>query len=189
MENENQKHEENIPEKKPGFLKETFRTIVITLAIVLPIRYFIAQPFIVSGASMDPTFANGQYLIVDQISYRFEEPKRDDVIIFKYPNDTSKYYIKRIIGLPGETIEIKGTTVTIHKGDKSFDLIEPYIQNNIPGNFLTTLKDDEYFVLGDNRPASSDSRYWGPLNRKYIIGRPFVRLLPFEKIDMFPGRI
>src|SRR3989344_4971247 len=99
--------------KMREFIKETLRLFLSVLLIVLPIRFFIAQPFIVSGASMVPTFHDGEYLIVDQISYRFEEPERGEVIIFKYPNDTSKYYIKRIIGLPGENIKVIGSEVTI----------------------------------------------------------------------------
>ena len=88
--------------KKSDFIWETVKFAIFALVIVLPIRIYIAQPFIVSGSSMDPTFDNGHYLIVDQLSYRFEKPKRGEVIIFKYPNDPSKFFIKRIIGLPGE---------------------------------------------------------------------------------------
>ncbi len=83
------------------------------LSLFFPIRLFVAQPFIVSGASMDPTFETGEYLIVDQLSYHFDDPVRGQVVIFKYPKDESKYFIKRVIGLPGETVQIEGTDVTI----------------------------------------------------------------------------
>ena len=181
-------NEISVPEKKENFWVETIRFVALAILIVFPIRYFIAQPFIVSGSSMDPTFIDGEYLIVDQVSYRFEEPRRGDVIIFKYPLDPRKYYIKRVIGLPGETLTMKGEKLTITKTDgKKIDWPEPYVKNTIPQNFTSTLTDSEYFVMGDNRPASSDSRIWGPLDRKFIIGRPAVRLLPVTKLGVFPG--
>ncbi len=181
-------------EKKESFFKEIIKFILLAAIIVLPIRFFVAQPFVVSGGSMDPTFANGQYIIVDQISYRFENPKRGDVIIFRYPLDTKKFFIKRIIGLPSETIEIRGgkVLVTDKEGKKSLSLEEPYIYApnstiSIGSHNTITLKDDEYFVMGDNRTESSDSRIWGPLKRSLIIGRPFIRLFPITKINFLPG--
>lgn len=180
-------------QKKENFLKEIVKFTLIALAIVIPIRAYIAQPFIVSGASMDPTFATGQYLIVDQLSYHFEDPKRDEVIIFKYPRDPETYFIKRIIGLPGETVSMDGGKVTIVNKDnpKGFLLNESaYItrDHRTSDTFTITLGPTEYFVMGDNRPQSSDSRSWGPLESKFIVGKPFVRLLPFSKISLFPGR-
>ena len=183
--------EKIVPPKKSSFFKDTAIFAIIALAIILPIRFFIAQPFIVDGSSMDPTFATNQYLIVDEISYRFEPVSRGDVIIFKYPNDTSKYFIKRVIGLPGETVQIEGTKVTIKNktNPQGFTLTENYVA---PANFtadhtLTTLSASQYFVMGDNRGASFDSRAWGPLDKKYLIGRPFMRLFPLDKIGLFPG--
>ncbi len=174
--------------KKENFWYDTIKFVVISALIVLPIRMFIAEPFIVSGSSMDPTFENGQYLIVDKLSYRFDEPKRGDVIIFKYPLDPSKYYIKRIIGLPGETVTMAETKISIKETDgKKIDWPEPYIVYSIPQDFSKTLPDGQYFVLGDNRPASSDSRIWGTLPRKNIVGRPLLRLLPIGKIGILPG--
>jgi signal peptidase I len=153
---------------------------------------YIAQPFIVSGPSMDPTFNTGQYLIVDQISYRFEDPKRNEVIVFKYPRDPKTFYIKRIIGLPGETVHIDKGIVTIinDQNPDGFVLADGYISNNHKTNetFQTILESDEYFVMGDNRAESSDSRLWGALKEEYIVGRPFLRLLPFSKIEIFPGK-
>jgi len=176
-------------ERKKGGFGETVRFIIVSLVIVFGVRYFIAQPFIVSGESMVPTFENGEYLIVDELSYRFREPARDDVIIMRYPLDPKKYFIKRIIGLPGETLAFDGTqiTVTTARDKNPIVLDEPFIQNQKDTYLTVLLKEDEYFVLGDNRPASSDSRVWGPLPRKDIIGSPIVRLFPLTRIDWRPG--
>ena len=106
----NQENEENTAWKT---VREWVQVIVIALVISLPIRFFIAEPFVVQGASMDPTFSTGQFLIIDRLSYRFESPSRGDVIVFEYPNDPKTFYIKRIIGLPGETVDIKDGKVTV----------------------------------------------------------------------------
>lgn len=168
---------------------EIIKFVLISLAIVIPIRMFIAEPFIVSGSSMVPTFIDKDYLIVDKISYILGSPHRDDVIVFKYPDDPSKYFIKRIIGLPGETIDIKGNQITIfndaHKDGLVLD--QPFIKNQGGEDRHVTLQKDEYYVLGDNRPASSDSRYWGPLNEKFMVGRVLLRLLPLGDIAIHPG--
>ena len=170
---------------------EWAQVIVIALVISLPIRFFIAEPFIVNGASMDPTFNTGQFLIVDRLTYRFEEPKRGDVIVFEYPNNPKIYYIKRIIGLPGETVtmnngKIKITDILHPEGIR---IDEPYISANHSSkdNLKIKLGQTEYFVLGDNRLQSSDSRVWGPLPRDLIVGRPIARLLPIWKLSVFPG--
>jgi len=170
-------------------LIELLQFAFIALLIVLPVRWFVAQPFIVSGASMENTFHTDEYLIIDQVSYKFEEPERGDVVVFRYPVDPSKYFIKRIIGLPGDTIDIQGDVVTITKKDGTeLVLDEPYIKSMAENTSLTeTLGDREYFVMGDNRDASSDSRVWGVLNKEKIIGRAFLRLLPFSKAEVFPG--
>ncbi len=179
-------------QNKENSLKEIIKFTIIALAIVIPIRAYIAQPFIVSGPSMDPTFSSGQYLIVDQVSYDFIKPKRDEVIVFKYPKDISTYFIKRIIGLPGESVYMDGGVITIKNNDNpnGFRLDEPYITNEhkTSDTFEVTLGPKEYFVMGDNRPQSSDSRTWGPLDSNLIVGRPILRLLPFSKISLFPGR-
>lgn len=178
--------------RKDGFWAEIIRFSVIALIVVIPIRIFIAQPFIVSGASMDPTFANGQYLIVDQVTYRFEEPERGDVIIFRYPRDPSKFYIKRIIALPGETITIDGNTIAITNEEHpdGFELNELYVEAMRPEADITeTLGEEEYFVMGDNRDFSSDSRIWGVLPRDLIVGRAYLRLLPTEALGVLPGKV
>ncbi len=178
------------PKKEESFFREIIKFALIALFIVLPIRLVVAQPYIISGSSMDPTFAHGQYIIVDELTYKLEDPKRGDVIIFTYPQDESKSFIKRIIGMPGETVEIHGQTVTIKNKENAsgFVLDEPYV-TKLGNNDLIVpeLKENEYFVMGDNRPASYDSRFWGPLTKDHIIGRPLVRLLPVNKISLFPG--
>jgi signal peptidase I len=177
-------------EQRENFFTELLKFALIAVIIVLPMRLFVAQPFIVSGASMEPTFDNGEYLIVDELSYRFEEPERGDVIIFKYPRDESQFFIKRVIGLPGETVTITDTSVTITKTDgEETSLEEPYVHNLGNGRSISViLEEGEYFVMGDNRPESSDSRYWGVLPKENIVGRAFLRLLPIQTISILPGK-
>lgn len=176
--------------KEPHPLAEIIQFALIALIIVVPVRWFIAQPFIVSGASMESTFHSGEYLIVDQISYRFEEPEAGDVVIFRYPRNPSTFFIKRIIGVPGDTVSIDGNVVTItnEKHPNGYVLTESYVDAMTPNTFLTEeLGEREYFVMGDNRDKSSDSRAWGVLQRENIIGRAFLRLFPFTQLDIFPG--
>lgn len=178
------------PESREGMISEIIRFSLIALLIVLPIRLFIAQPFIVSGASMETTFTTGQYLIVDQLSYHFEEPARGDVIVFRYPKDPSKFFIKRIIGIPGDTISIDGSDVRLSNTEHPDGVLldESYVLSMKPSSTITeTLGNDEYFVMGDNRDASSDSRAWGVLPRSNIVGRTFLRLFPVTKVEVFPG--
>jgi len=175
--------------RNESFFSEMLRFALITLAIVLPIRFFVAEPFIVSGASMEPTFETGDYLIVDQLSYRFESPKRGEVIIFRYPQNPSKYFIKRIVGLPGETVIIKDGAATIKNTEhpNGFIFNQSFLSFTDSSNGSYTLSNDDYFVMGDNRPASSDSRSWGALPKENIVGRAFVRLFPPSEIGIFPG--
>jgi len=173
-------------ENKENFIIETFKFSLIAILIVLPFRIFIAQPFLVNGASMSPNFETGNYLIVDQFSYNFIKPTRGEIIVFRYPNNPKTFFIKRIVGLPGETIKIEGQKVFITNKNNSFELSENYIQNIGNNNLEISLENDEYFVMGDNRPASSDSRIWGPLSEEFIVGRAFLRLFPFNKISIFP---
>jgi len=180
-----------IEKKKPNFLSDIITFSIIAILIVAPIRLFIAQPFIVSGASMEPTFKTGEYLIIDQLSYSFDAPKRGEVIIFRYPNEPSKFFIKRVIGLPNETVELHGKEIVIKNSEHPSGIIldEPYLEegNRNVTNMTTTLRDNEYFVLGDNRRASSDSRIWGPLAEDFIVGRAFVRLFPITESSLLPG--
>lgn len=169
-----------------SFFWEIVKIVIIALLIVVPIRYFVFQPFIVKGQSMMPTFENNDYLIVDEISYRFREPQRGEVVVFKYPQNPSTRYIKRIIGLPGETVEIKENRVIISGQvlDESSYLSEGNFTQD-KGFRKITLMENEYFVLGDNRFHSSDSRLWGPLPREDIIGRVFLRAWPFAALAKF----
>jgi signal peptidase I len=168
---------------------ELVRFALIALVIVIPIRVFVAEPFIVSGSSMVPTFENGDYLIIDKVSYMLGSPKRDDVVVFRYPGDTSKFFIKRIIGLPNETVDIKGNEVTITNGEnkEGFKLEQPFVKNISNNDTHFELKNDEYFVMGDNRSASSDSRYWGAVEKDLLTGKALLRLLPVNKVDFWPG--
>jgi signal peptidase I len=141
---------------------------------------------------MDTTFASGQYLIVDQVTYNFETPSRGDVIVFRYPRDPSKFFIKRIIGLPGDTLEIENAEVTIvnEASPNGFTIDEPYIQEMSPSSPMTeVLGEREYFVMGDNRNKSSDSRSWGVLQEERIVGKAFLRLFPPSKFDHLPGGV
>jgi signal peptidase I len=176
-------------EKSENFFTELLKFALVAVIIVVPVRLFVAQPFIVSGASMEPTFDNGQYLIVDELSYRLENPQRGDVIIFRYPKDPSQFFIKRVIGLPGETVQIQNGNVYITKTDgQKIELNESYVVNKGNGSDMSvTLPSDQYFVMGDNRPESSDSRSWGLLPRQNIVGRAFLRLLPVQNANIFPG--
>ena len=176
-----------------GVVDDVVKFALIALIVVVPIRWFVAQPFIVRGASMEPTFENGEYLIVDQLTYRFEKPERGDVIIMRYPKDTSVFFIKRIIGLPGETVELQGKNIIIQRGDGQSPLVlkESFISpTRIRDEYgVYPLSPDEYFVMGDNRSESSDSRSWGPLPKEDVVGRALVRLFPPARINVFPGTV
>ena len=175
-----------------GFLRETFeivKILLISLAIVVPIRYFIVQPFIVRGASMEPNFYDGQYLIIDEATYNFRNPERGEVIVFRYPRDPSQFFIKRIIGLPGERVQISNGRVHIFNdaSPEGILLDETYL---MPKNHPTypdeekMLTSSEYFLMGDNRDFSSDSRIWGPLNARFIIGRTLFRAWPLDRFGL-----
>jgi len=166
-----------------GFVWETAKIVIISLLIIIPIRYFVVQPFFVRGESMAPSFNDGEYLVIDELSYRFGEPKRGDVIVFRFPENPSQFYIKRIIGLPEETVVLKAGVVMIINQDEpiGFELSEPYLVESTPGQLEIKLDPNEYYVLGDNRDSSSDSRRWGPLPRHLIIGRAWLRAWPVNR--------
>ena len=171
---------------------DLIKIMVISAIIVIPIRYFLFQPFFVKGASMEPNFKDGEYLIIDEITYRFHEPERGDVIVFKYPNDPKQYYIKRIIGLPGEAVEIKDGDVYIYdKGGERTLLMENYLPDYDVTNLMNlgkttfNLEEGRYFVMGDNRVQSSDSRSWGDLKKDFIVGRVVLRAYPFSRAGLF----
>ena len=179
-----------------NFLKSFFvfswdliKVAVIALVLAGLVRYFLVQPFFVEGASMEPNFLNGQYLLIDEASYYFKEVKRGEVVVFHYPLDSSKYYIKRVIGVPGETIEIKKGKVAIYNDDnpEGFFIDESYLPRDgiTNGDIKKKLARNEYFVLGDNRPASSDSRQWGTLPKNDIVGRVWIRAWPINEATIF----
>ncbi|PSO44779.1 MAG: signal peptidase I [Parcubacteria group bacterium SW_4_49_11] len=193
------KNELTSKEKSYLILKETLRFIrfVLILAIVFwLIRSFVMQPFIVRGSSMEHTFSNGDYVIIEKLSYRMGEPQRGDIVIFNAgftssaPDDQS-FFIKRVVGLPGETVRVQNNKVIIRNSSHPNGRIlrEPYLDEGVrtkPREYnRVTLASDEYFVMGDNRPNSSDSRVWGALNEKKIVGKPLVRAYPFDDFQIF----
>ncbi len=173
------------------FVWELFKITVISLAIILPVRYYLIQPFYVRGASMEPNFYNHEYLIVDQISYRFREIERGEVVVFRYPRNPQEHFIKRVIALPSESIEIKQGDVYIYneKNPQGISINEPYLDEKYLSNYSSEgridLQDNEYYVLGDNRGSSKDSRNFGPLKQEFITGRVLLRGLPINRATMF----
>ncbi len=168
------------------FIWDLVKIFFIAFVLVwLIIRPFIAEPFVVSGSSMVPTFHNREYLIVEKLSYRFGEPERGDVIVFKYPIDPEQYFIKRIIGVPGDRVIVSQGRVTIKNADHPNGLLldEQYLPNQnvtLGRSEEVELAANQYYVLGDNRLQSSDSRVWGPLPKANIIGKVWLRVLPLR---------
>ena len=165
----------------------------VALGLALVIRFFVAAPYVVSGASMEPNFQDWNYLIVDRVSYDIGSPQRGDVIVFDLPQDNARALIKRVIGLPGETVALSGQKVTIINAayPDGFTLPEPYLDPaNLGGTneMRVTLGADQYFVLGDNRRVSADSRLWGTLPRKDIVGRVLLRLYPLNELGILPEK-
>ena len=171
------------------FLWETFRVLIISLLIIIPIRYFLVQPFFVKGASMENTFHDGEYILIDEISYRLHDPARGDITVFRFPLDQTQFFIKRVVGLPGETVQVRNNTVTIFSPQNPSGTVlkEPYLseQQVTLGDLKVTLGPAQYFVMGDNRLRSSDSRSWGVLDRDLITGRVFFRAWPLSKFGQF----
>lgn len=174
-----------------AFFGDLLEVIVFSGAIFLVLYLLVLQPHKIKGASMDKSFFNGEYLLTDKLTYRFGEPKRGDVIVFKAPRTDGEEYIKRIIGLPGEVIALKDGKVYID-GKK---LIESYIETTIYTSGGSYLKEGfnmqvpqgKYFVMGDNRPYSSDSRVWGFITKKDITGRAWIVYWPLEKTGVIKG--
>ena len=186
-----------------AYLKDVVKIVVISLLIIIPVRFFVIQSFTVEGSSMFPSYHAGDYILVDKISYNFSEPSRGDVIVFHPPdyengshscawNYESGTHIKRIIGLPNETLVLEGDNVRIVKTDSEvgIPINEGYIQGSTgivlgSGSRVIALGEDQYFVMGDNRPQSLDSRCWGTLDKDNIIGKLWVRLWPLGDIEFF----
>ncbi|PIT90284.1 MAG: signal peptidase I [Candidatus Komeilibacteria bacterium CG10_big_fil_rev_8_21_14_0_10_41_13] len=189
---------QKIPGEPSGFDKfkesfwEVFKIVFISLIIIVPIRLYVVQPFIVEGDSMVPNFHDGEYLIVDEISYRFNQPHRGDVIIFHPPQSPKNYYIKRIIGLPEETIEFKDGSIYVYNKQwpqgQLLDESGYLTQSQIREDDSITLKENEYYVIGDNRDNSLDSRRFGPIRDINIKGRAFIRAYPFSSFTTFKAQ-
>ncbi len=182
----NNKEMENLKKKdikkgKKSMIRELLETVISAGIIAFIIITFIGQVTVVRGASMEPTLHDNERLIANKISYRFETPERGEIIIFKPPLEIKRNYIKRIIGVPGDKIEI--TEGEIYLNDKKLE--EPYVKNRSYENMPPTIvPDNSFFVLGDNRPNSSDSRYWGFVPRKNVVGRAWVVFWPLNKIRL-----
>ena len=173
-----------------AFIWDLIKILSIALIIIVPFRMFIAEPFVVSGSSMLPNFHNKDYLIVDRLTYHSSQPQRGDVIVLKYPKDTTQFFIKRIIGLPGEKIRFSQGHVIIYNQQYPGGevLVEPYLPSQtetIGRPDPVTLGSGEYYVLGDNRTASSDSRVWGILPADDIVGKVWLRVLPVGYFGFF----
>lgn len=160
---------------------ETLQTLVLAGLLIVFFRTFIFQNFVVEGSSMFPTLMQGDRLIVSRLSYFVGEPARGDIIVFQYPYGPERDFVKRIIGLPGETVAIQNGQVFI---DGRPLPPETYVQNKSSETKPpVTLADDEYFVMGDNRTGSSDSRSWGPLQQHFIIGKAWLIYFPFSRFQ------
>ena len=177
------------------FLFELVKIVVISLVIIIPIRYFLIQPFYVKGASMEPNFYDHEYLIIDEISYRFNDPVRGDIIVFRYPKDPQEYFIKRLIALPGETVQIKDGEVIIYNDANIQGMVldEFYLPDNLKTYSNTDdkieLGEEEYYMLGDNRNSSKDSRSFGPVNGTFITGKVLLRGWPFDRVTLFDSPV
>jgi signal peptidase I len=180
------------PEDQPSvgsFLWDLVKVVLVAFGIMIVFRFFVAEPFVVSGKSMEPNFHDNEYLIINKVGYRIGEPQRGDAIVFHYPKERSQYFIKRIVGLPGEKVKVEDGRVLIYNEEypQGRVLNEPYTasQNVTFGpNEVISLGSEEYFVLGDNRLQSSDSRVWGILPKKDIVGKAFVRIFPFNELGV-----
>ena len=207
MEEQNQENKElSQHEGVALFIFEIVKIFILAFIIIAPIRMFLFQPFFVQGASMEPNFENNEYLIINELGYKetpvgidgknlftvgdFKEFKRQDIAVFKYPKDPSKFFIKRVMGLPGEKIEIKNGIIKIYNAQNPDGFVvneSAYLDKKVftQGDVVLQLKDNEYFMMGDNRPYSSDSRSWGTVPKKDIIGKVIFRAWPLNRINVF----
>jgi len=171
-------------------LLEIVKICVMAGVTIAFVRYFLFKPFYVKGASMEPNYMDKEYLIIDELSYRFHEPSRGDVIVFHYPNDPKEYFLKRIIGLPGERVKISDGQITIYNNEhpEGFLLKESYIPEGVFTDSDPTpraISKGQYFVMGDNRPNSFDSRRFGTVDASLIVGRTWLRGWPPNRITVF----
>lgn len=171
------------------FVLELVKVAVLAGITIALVRYFLFKPFYVKGASMEPNFYDKEYLIIDELTYRMRVPERGEVIVFKYPEDPSEYFLKRIIGLPGERIKVEAGKITIYNQEHPEGIVldEPYLPTDLAtdGDQTVTVGPNEYFVLGDNRPNSYDSRRFGTVDKSLIVGRAIFRGWPFNRAEIF----
>ena len=171
------------------FLIELLESAILSLIIILPIRFFIIQPFFVKGQSMEPNFHENDYLIIDELSYRLREPQRGEVVVLRSPFEKDYYFIKRIVGLPGETVSVKNGLVKIFNqaNPEGIVLDEVYLETDemTDGDLEVKIGQGEYFVMGDNRRYSYDSRRWGLLKESDLIGRVWLRLWPVNVVKVY----
>ncbi len=170
-------------------LLEFVKVAVLAGITIAMVRYFLFKPFYVKGASMEPNFYDSEYLIIDELSYRLHEPKRGDVVVFHYPNDTKEYFLKRIIGLPGERVKVSEGVVTVYNDahPEGFAVKESYIPASVitEGEKIMSLNKNQFFVMGDNRQNSFDSRRFGPVDENLIVGRTWLRGWPLNRVQIF----
>lgn len=166
-------------------LKETAEIAIIAAVAVFLIRGFLIQPFLVSGASMEPNFFSGDYLLIDEVTYRLRPPERGEIVVFRYPQDEKSFFVKRIIGLPGERLKFRNGEIIVfsEKYPNGFTLNESYLPAGAETSGQeVSVNENEYFVLGDNRLRSFDSRNWGKLPQRDIVGLVRLRLWPIDKV-------
>ncbi|MFA6427628.1 MAG: signal peptidase I [Candidatus Magasanikbacteria bacterium] len=179
-------HEKGFLNKAGLFFLEVIKIVVLAGITIGLVRYFLFKPFYVKGQSMEPTFYERDYLIIDEITYRFRLPERGEVVVLDSPVN-SDHYLKRIVGVPGDRVKVEEGKVIIYNDTypRGWVLEEEYVTENTPGSLSITLGDNQYFVLGDNRDASYDSRRFGAINRSEIIGRVWLRGWPFSRVSTF----
>lgn len=212
MEDQKIESENRMPNKNENyygignFLLEIIKVFVLAVVIIVPIRFFLLQPFFVKGASMEPNFMDGQYLIVNELGYKktelkignttlfdvepFKELQRGDIVVFRYPLDPSQFFIKRVIGLPGEKIKIQNGQVTIFNQDNPSGFIldeSAYLSSDVytSGDLAVQLGNNEYFMMGDNRTQSHDSRAFGAVNKGLVVGKVLLRAFPFNEVKIY----
>jgi len=170
------------------FFLELVKVAVLAAITIVLIRHFLFKPFYVRGASMEPNFYDKEYLIIDELSYRLREPQRGEVVVFKYPDNSKEFFLKRIVGLPGERVKITNGKVIIYNQQfpEGMILQESYLQQNLVtvGERVESLGQDEYFVLGDNRANSYDSRRFGAVSKNELVGRVIFRGWPFDRVQI-----
>ncbi|MBT3419101.1 MAG: signal peptidase I [Candidatus Magasanikbacteria bacterium] len=185
---EQMKKQQSKLNKAALFFLEVIKIVVLAGITIFVIRTFLFKPFSVEGKSMFPTYENGEYLIIDELSYRFSDPDRGDVIVFVSPINPDEFYLKRVIGLPGEVVRVTDGKVFVSSADSPewTELHESYLVNvKTTGSTRVTLEPGEFFVLGDNRNASLDSRRFGAIKREAIVGKTWFRGLPLHRISFF----